>query len=145
MHTRCAPDVFRKLPENQITTNSIYLASSNFGAISQLNYWYQVNSWKNLWKFRNGPLCRNKSGPFSLLNVAGYWKSIVGPIFVKKLNVSAIFTVLESKMALCFKKHGIDLLFILALTKERKTSQVFDISILFFSNKSWQGILYRGS
>ena len=43
--------------------------------ISEINYWDQVNSQKNLWKFWNGPLCRNKSGPFPLLNVAAYWKS----------------------------------------------------------------------
>ena len=24
---------------------------------------------------RNGPICKNKSGPFSLLNFAAYWKS----------------------------------------------------------------------
>ena len=43
--------------------------------ISDINYWDQVNSWKNLWKFLNGPLCRYKSDPFHLLNVAAYWKS----------------------------------------------------------------------
>ena len=43
--------------------------------ISHINYWDQVNSWKNLWKFWNGPLCRNKSGPSPLLNVAVYWQS----------------------------------------------------------------------
>ena len=32
--------------------------------ISYINYWDQVNSWKNLWKFWNDPLCRNKSGNF---------------------------------------------------------------------------------
>ena len=42
--------------------------------ISHINYRDQVNSWKNLWQLCNGPLCRNKSGPF-LLNVATYWKS----------------------------------------------------------------------
>ena len=43
--------------------------------ISHINYWDQVNSWKNLWKFWNGPLCWNKSGPFPLPNVAEYWQS----------------------------------------------------------------------
>ena len=61
--------------ENQITNNFIYLVSLNFVTISHINYWDQVNSWKNLWKFWNGPLFRNKSGPFPLLNVAAYWKS----------------------------------------------------------------------
>ena len=66
-HATCAPNIFLKLPENQITTNFIYLTSSNFVTISHINYWDQVNSWKNLWKFWNGPLCRNKSGPFPIL------------------------------------------------------------------------------
>ena len=41
--------------------------------ISHINYWDQVNSWKNLWKFWNGPLCRNKSGPspYSMLQYIG--------------------------------------------------------------------------
>ena len=64
------------MPENQITTDFIYLTCSNFATVSHMNYWVQVNSWKNLWKFWNGPLCRNKSGPFPLPNVAAYWKSI---------------------------------------------------------------------
>ena len=29
-HATCAPNVFLKLPENHITTNFIYLTSSNF-------------------------------------------------------------------------------------------------------------------
>ena len=45
----------------------------------------QVNSWKSLWKFWNGPLCRNKSGPFLLLDVATYWKSNNSEACVKKL------------------------------------------------------------
>ena len=32
--------------------------------ISYINYWDQFNSWKNFWKFWNGPICRNKSGPY---------------------------------------------------------------------------------
>ena len=47
----CSPNVVSKLPENQITTNSIYLTSSNFVTISHTNYWGQVNSWKYVWKF----------------------------------------------------------------------------------------------
>ena len=71
---------------------------------------------------------------------------MLSPIFVKKkLKVSAIFTVLKRKAPLCFKEHGIGLLFLLTLTKERIASHVFDISVLFFSNKSWQGILYPGN
>ena len=30
---------------------------------------------KMFWKFWNGPLCRNKSGPSPLLNVVVYWQS----------------------------------------------------------------------
>ena len=71
----CAPNVFWNLPENQITTNFIYLTSSNLVTISHINYWDQIISWKNLWKFWNGPLCRNKSATSPLLNVAAYWKS----------------------------------------------------------------------
>ena len=54
--------------------------------ISHINYWDQVNSWKNLWKFWNGPLCRNKSGPSPLLNVAVYWQSSDTETCVKKLS-----------------------------------------------------------
>ena len=68
----CAPNVFKKLPENQITTNFIYLTSSNYEAVSHINYWKQVGPWKNFWKFGNGPLSRNKSGSFPVLNVAAY-------------------------------------------------------------------------
>ena len=55
-------------------------------AISHINYCDQVNSWKNLWKFGNGPLCRYKSGPFPLLNVAGYWKSSNTEACTQKLS-----------------------------------------------------------
>ena len=55
--------------------------------ISHINYWDQVNSWKNLWKFWNGPLSRNKSGPSPpLLNVAEYWQSSDTGTCVKKLS-----------------------------------------------------------
>ena len=43
--------------------------------ISHINYWDEVNSWNNLWKFWNGPPCRNKSGSFPLFNIAAYWQS----------------------------------------------------------------------
>ena len=46
----------------------------------------QVNSWKNLWKFSNGSLCRNKSDPSPLLNVAAYWKSSNTKASVKSLS-----------------------------------------------------------
>ena len=41
--------------------------------ISHINYWDQVNSWKNFWKFLIGTLCRNKSGPspYSMLQYLG--------------------------------------------------------------------------
>ena len=81
----CAPNVFLKKTKNQIPTNIIYLTSSNFERISHINYWDQVNSRKNLWTFCNGPLYRNKSGPFPLLNVAGYWKSSNTKTCAKKL------------------------------------------------------------
>ena len=34
----CTPNVFKKLLENRITTNFIYLTSSNFVTISHINY-----------------------------------------------------------------------------------------------------------
>ena len=34
-HAKCAPNVFRKLLENRITADFIYLTSSNFVTISQ--------------------------------------------------------------------------------------------------------------
>ena len=42
-------------------------------AISHKNYWDQLNSWKNLWKFWNGPLYRNNAGPspYSILQYIG--------------------------------------------------------------------------
>ena len=62
-HAICAPNVYKNLLQNQITTNFINLISANFVTISHINYWNQVNSWKYFWKFWNGPLCRNKSAP----------------------------------------------------------------------------------
>ena len=85
-HATCVPNVFKKLPENQITADFFYLTSSDFVITSQINYWDQVNSWKNLWKFWNGSLCRNKSSPFSLLNVAAYWQSSNAEACAKKFS-----------------------------------------------------------
>ena len=74
-HTIYGPNVYKKLSENQVTTNFIYLTSTSFVTISHINYWDQVDSWEIFWKFWNGPLCRNKSAPFPLLNVALYRQS----------------------------------------------------------------------
>ena len=49
--------------------------------ISHINYWHPLNSWKNFWKFCNGPRCRNKSGPSPLLNVA-----VIGRVPIPKLE-----------------------------------------------------------
>ena len=40
---------------------------------------------ENLWKFLNGPLCGNISGPFLLLNVAAYRQSSDTDACAKKL------------------------------------------------------------
>ena len=37
-HATCTPNIFKKLLENQITTDFIYLTSSNFVTISHINY-----------------------------------------------------------------------------------------------------------
>ena len=74
------------MPENQITANFIYLISPDFVIIFHTNYCDQVNSSKNFWKFWNGPLCRSKSGPFPLLNVAAYWGSSNTKACAKKLS-----------------------------------------------------------
>ena len=55
-------------------------------AISHTNFWDYVNSWKSLWKFWNGLLCRNKSDPSPLLNVAVYWRSSNTEACAKKLS-----------------------------------------------------------
>ena len=34
-HVKCVPNIFKKVPESQITTDFIYLTSSNFVTISQ--------------------------------------------------------------------------------------------------------------
>ena len=54
--------------------------------ITRINYWDQLNSWKNHWKFWNCPLWRNKSGPSSLLNVAVYWQSSSTEACARKLS-----------------------------------------------------------
>ena len=54
--------------------------------ISHINHWDQLNFWKNFWKFWNGPLCRNKSDPSLLLNVAVYWQSSNTEACAKKLS-----------------------------------------------------------
>ena len=54
--------------------------------ISHINYWDELNSWKNFWRFWNGPLCRNKSGPSPLLNVVVYWQSSKAETCAKKLS-----------------------------------------------------------
>ena len=41
---------------------------------------------ENLWKFENGPVCRNKSSTFPLLNVAAYWKNSNNEACAKKLS-----------------------------------------------------------
>ena len=43
-HARCAPNVFKKLMENQITTDFIFLKFT----LNFLRFCDQVNSWKNL-------------------------------------------------------------------------------------------------
>ena len=37
-HSKCAPNVFKKLPENRITTDFICLTTSNFVTLSHINY-----------------------------------------------------------------------------------------------------------
>ena len=66
--------------------NVIKSENRNKPTISRINYWDQVNSWKNFWKFWNGPSCRNKSGSFLLLNVATYRQSSDTGACVKKLS-----------------------------------------------------------
>ena len=82
-HAICDPDMFLKLPANQITNNFIYLTFSNFVTISHINYWNQLNSCKNFW---NGPPSRNKSDLSPLLNVAVYWQSSNTKACAKKLS-----------------------------------------------------------
>ena len=53
---------------------------------THINYRDEVNSQKNSWKFWNGPLCRNKSGPFPQLDVAAYWQNWNTKSCTKKLS-----------------------------------------------------------
>ena len=82
-HAIYALKVFKRLPG---TINFIYLTSTNFVTISHINYWDQVNSGKNLQKFWNYLLCRNKSAPLPLLNVAAYLKNSNTDACTKKLS-----------------------------------------------------------
>ena len=54
--------------------------------ISHTNYWDQVSSWKNFWKFCNGSPCRNTSGLSPRINVAACWKSSSTEACAKKLS-----------------------------------------------------------
>ena len=85
-HAICTPNVFFEFPEDQVTTNFIYPISSNFVAISHINYWDQLNSWKNFWNFWNVPLCRNESGSSPQLSIALYWQSSNTEACAKKLS-----------------------------------------------------------
>ena len=88
----CNAEVISCLVELFSLTLDFYLVESSylnclcFSTISHINVWDQVNSWKNLWKFWNGPLCRNKSGPFPLLNIAAYLQNSNAEAFAKKLS-----------------------------------------------------------
>ena len=68
-----AQNVFLKSSENQIVTNFIDLTSLHFVTIYRINYWDQVNSWKNLWKLWNDPLAKiNQTTPlYSMLQHIG--------------------------------------------------------------------------
>ena len=79
------PKYCLKIAQKLNNTDFIYLVLSNFVTISRINYWDQVNSWKKKWKFWNGPLCRNKSAPFPLINFAAYCKSSNTEAFAKNL------------------------------------------------------------
>ena len=70
-------------PRLQHVGSRTYNAGST---ISHINYWDQVNTWKNFWKFRNSLLWRCKSGPSPLLNSTAYWKSSNTRACAKKLS-----------------------------------------------------------
>ena len=80
------PERFLKIAPKSNNYQFSYLTSSNFVTISHMIFWDQVNSWKNLWKFLNGPLYRNKSDLFSLLNVEAYWESSNTEVCTKELS-----------------------------------------------------------
>ena len=75
---------FSALTKVSLNQNFLKVSFKN-PTISLINCWDQVNSWKNLWKFWNGPLCRNKSGTSSLFNVAAYWNRSNAEACGKKL------------------------------------------------------------
>ena len=66
------PNNFLKLPENQITTDFIYQFPQLFFSHNLLR---PSQFLEKFMEILNGPLCRNKSGPYPPLNVAAYWKS----------------------------------------------------------------------
>ena len=84
-HAKCAPNVFKRLPENRIPTDFIYNFLKFCDNISH-KLLRPSQFLEKLWKFWNGPLCRYKSGPFPLLNVAGYWKSSNTEACAQKLS-----------------------------------------------------------
>ena len=79
------PKCFLKTAEKS-NNYGFYLPNFHLVTISHINYWDQVNSWKTLWKFWNGPLFRNKLALFPLLNVAAYWQSSNTEACAKKLS-----------------------------------------------------------
>ena len=78
---------FLKFSENQAKNFQLepMLSRSFYTAIFHINYWDQVNSWENFWKFWNGPH-RNKSASHPLLSVAAYWKSSNTKVCAKKVS-----------------------------------------------------------
>ena len=79
--------------QSSVKTSSVHM-TFHFGlrgclllaTISHINYWDQLNSWKNFWKIWNGPLCRNKSGASPPLNVVVYWQGSNTKTGAKKLS-----------------------------------------------------------
>ena len=69
------PNIFLKSPENQITANFIYLIYLTFSDNILHKLLRPSQFLEKLWKFLNGELCANTSGPSTLLNVAVYCKS----------------------------------------------------------------------
>ena len=63
----------KKLPENQKTTDFIYLTSSNFATISHINYWDQVIPGKNYGKsgMVHFPETNHSPSPYSMLQHIG--------------------------------------------------------------------------
>ena len=61
-----------KSSNNSFSSNNS-LSKSEFIRIHNISHFDQVNSWKNLWEFWNGQLCRNKSAPspYSMLQDIG--------------------------------------------------------------------------